>query len=310
MRRSHPRYHDRMLVRRGGIAVLLGCLVGCSGGASTSASKSPAVAPIVNEAPAANKPFLWRVDSANGPSYLLGAMHLGVDPFKAFSTGVWKVFDEAQVLVLEVDVTGVDSLGLGMQPDGKSLDKEMTPAQWAGLLAALKVEPGSAAADKLEGVKAWVLVAELTNELAPQTPSIDTEFHKRAVKSGKRLEYFEDSRVQAAILDRFATPTYLLELVADLKGYRASLAAEAKFYLQGDAVGLAKMSIKDLTKQIGEDGMEALLYSRNRNWMGKLDGLMRAGGAFVLAGTAHMLGDRGLVSMLRKRGFTVTRVAP
>lgn len=270
---------------------------------------NPAVAPIVNDTPTAARPFFWRVDTPAGPSYLLGTMHVGVDAKKAFATNVWRVFDAARTVVLEVSIKGLDTLGLGMQPEGQSLKKQMKPGQWARLLAALKVPEGSSSARRLNEVRAWVVVAEIINTVAPPAPSIDTTLRHRADELGKKLVFLESVKVQAAILDKYATVDYLLYMVEHLRGQRASLAADVKTYLSGDAAAFYKSAVTGMEKQIGAAGMEQLLYARNRAWISALTRAIDAGAAFIAVGTAHLLGDRGVVALLRKRGYKVSRVA-
>jgi uncharacterized protein YbaP (TraB family) len=288
-----------------GLAVLA-----CSGPAAKKRQRS-SVPAIVNDSPQTTKPFLWRVAGPGGkaPTYMLGTMHVGVDPFKAFSTALWKAFDDSSVLVLEVDATGPQALGLGMQPIGQSLEKQMKPEQWKTLLAALKVDPAGSKAERLATYRPWVIVAEITNLAAPQVPNIDGSLHQRARKLGKRLAFLEGAKVQAAILDKFATVEYLLDLVKDIPGYARGLREDVKLYLSGDEVGFAKSAIEDMTRQIGEKGMEALLYQRNRRWMPLIEKHIAAGGAFIAVGNAHMLGDKSVVALLRAKGYQVERVA-
>jgi hypothetical protein len=52
----------------------------------------------------------------------------------------------------------------------------------------------------------------------------------------------------------------------------------------------------------------ALLSRRNREWLPALAAEMRQGGAFAAVGALHLPGEDGLVSMLEREGFGVTRV--
>lgn len=282
------------------VLVLAGC--------RTTKPAGPAVAPIVNAAPTAKRPFLWRVEGPNGPSYLLGTMHIGVDPHRAFGTALWRAFDAARVVVLEVNIRGLDSLGVGLQPEGQSLDKQMTPGQWAQVLKALKLDPDGSSARRLKGVRAWVVVAEIINSMAPPTPSIDTVLQARARDLGKTIVFLESIKVQAAILDKYANVDYMLQMLANLGVQRRSLRQDVQLYLSGDAARFEKSAITDMEKQLGRSGMEQLLYARNHNWLPELIRHIDGGNAFIAVGTAHLLGERSVVALLRKRGYTVTRI--
>ena len=52
---------------------------------------------------------------------------------------------------------------------------------------------------------------------------------------------------------------------------------------------------------------ERLLFRRNEAWCERLGRWLRDGHMFVAAGTFHMFGDRGLVTLLRQRGYQVER---
>jgi len=285
------------------ISVVLG-LVGCP----SSKTVKPAVAPVVNDSPTAKRPFLWRVEGKTGTSYLLGTMHVGVDARKAFSTSVWRAFDAAKTAVFEVSIKGLDSFGLGVQPEGQTLDKQMTPQQWTKLLETLKIDPEGSSASRLKGMRAWIVVAEIINSMAPPTPSIDTTLRNRAEKLGKTLVFLESIKVQAAILDKYANVEYLLAMVANLKVQRASIKEDVELYIGGDGAAFEKSAITDMEKHIGAAGMEQLLYGRNRSWMPALIKAIDGGNAFIAVGTAHLLGARSVIVKLRKHGYKVTRI--
>lgn len=55
---------------------------------------------------------------------------------------------------------------------------------------------------------------------------------------------------------------------------------------------------------------EDLVFSRNRDWIPKLEKLFKHAGVFVAVGADHLIGDEGVVALLGKRGYKVTRVVP
>jgi uncharacterized protein YbaP (TraB family) len=52
-----------------------------------------------------------------------------------------------------------------------------------------------------------------------------------------------------------------------------------------------------------------ILLARNQAWMPTLTAAFNAGGAFVAVGAAHLNGRYGLLAMLQKKGFKITRIA-
>ena len=55
---------------------------------------------------------------------------------------------------------------------------------------------------------------------------------------------------------------------------------------------------------------EYLLFRRNERWRDKLEHWLPEGRVFVAVGVGHMYGERGLVSLLRQRGYRVERAEP
>jgi uncharacterized protein YbaP (TraB family) len=54
---------------------------------------------------------------------------------------------------------------------------------------------------------------------------------------------------------------------------------------------------------------EQMVFQRNSDWIPKLEKLFEKGDVFVAVGADHLSGERGVVSLLTKRGFTIKRVA-
>ena len=54
---------------------------------------------------------------------------------------------------------------------------------------------------------------------------------------------------------------------------------------------------------------DRLLAERNRRWAPRIERYLERGGGFVAVGLGHLLGDSGLLAMLAREGYRVTREA-
>jgi hypothetical protein len=66
----------------------------------------------------------------------------------------------------------------------------------------------------------------------------------------------------------------------------------------------------DYVQKQGTDGMneEVLLVNRNKNWIPKLNKIMRDKSSFIAVGGAHLGGKTGVLALLKNAGYTVTAV--
>ena len=55
-----------------------------------------------------------------------------------------------------------------------------------------------------------------------------------------------------------------------------------------------------------EDNQDILLDNRNKNWIGKLKKLLPEKSLFIAVGAGHLIGEKGLIALLRKEGYTLT----
>ena len=53
---------------------------------------------------------------------------------------------------------------------------------------------------------------------------------------------------------------------------------------------------------------DILLKNRNLNWIGQLKNILKEKNVFIGVGAAHLLGKDGLITLLRKEGYTLKPV--
>ena len=53
------------------------------------------------------------------------------------------------------------------------------------------------------------------------------------------------------------------------------------------------------------DNRDVLLDNRNKNWVDQLKKILPANNIFIAVGAGHLVGEKGLISLLRKAGYTL-----
>jgi uncharacterized protein YbaP (TraB family) len=51
-----------------------------------------------------------------------------------------------------------------------------------------------------------------------------------------------------------------------------------------------------------------MVYARNADWIPKLEKILAQGDVFIAVGADHLSGPKGVVALLQKRGYKLTRV--
>jgi uncharacterized protein len=57
-----------------------------------------------------------------------------------------------------------------------------------------------------------------------------------------------------------------------------------------------------------EEYQDILLDNRNKNWVTQLKTLMKNESVFVAVGAGHLVGEKGLIALLKKEGYTLKPV--
>jgi uncharacterized protein YbaP (TraB family) len=57
------------------------------------------------------------------------------------------------------------------------------------------------------------------------------------------------------------------------------------------------------------DDRGVLLDDRNKNWVNQLKDILKKENVFIAVGCGHLVGDKGLISLLKKEGYTVKPLA-
>ena len=279
--------------------------------------------PVAFGVTAANNPLLWKVTTASGNAYLLGSIHFGKQDMYPLDPMIDQAFEAADALVVEANLLAVapETLALllrnkGLYPEGDNLQANLTPATWRALEAA--VQRYGIPVAVLQRQEPWLTALTLST-LAYQHAGysealgIDLHFLHKAQHQEKPIIELESVATQLSLFDTFTTQeqeAFLLVTLQELdKGVR-SLEAIVTAWREGDAKTIDTLFNETLhTSPELERIYRLLLVDRNMAMVDKISQLMqRDKTLFVVVGAGHLVGDKGIVELLTRKGYWVEQL--
>ena len=272
---------------------------------------------------AAHAQLLWRVSGggAHRPSYLLGSHHVApvnmLDTLSGFDRAlgecseVWGELDCDSMQVPIVQARVSQSL---IAPPDSSLTSLLSPEGYAIVERAFARQFGSMGLtlDRFNGVKPVALstmmqVLWAVEDFGGQPQAIDDAVQSRARAAGKPVRALETVDFQINLLYNAPLNTQaadLLELCRNDSLSRSEMHRVNLAYLAGDLATILDVTVNgcDVSDRAS---LDRLLGDRNRRWAQQLPQVMRERPVLVCVGAAHLPGPDGLISLLRKAGFTV-----
>ncbi len=301
---------------------------------SASSSSAPvasasAVPTQVTAPPQANPwhPFLYKV-AGTKPSYLFGTIHVPDDRLLAPPDSLKTAFHDSEEVVTELpldDTSPAHAMQLAGMPNGKTLTSELPKPVYERLKAVLEKKGLGMAMPMMEHMKVWAVAIQIglldhLQELMGGKKPIDVVLHDRAKETGRKTSGLETEAEQLAVFDTLSKDEQsrfleeaLDERDADERAHRDSFTALMNLYLGGDeAPLLTELNAGfDLKKPLDQKIMKRLITDRNKIMTDRIAAKLKASpGHPVLfaVGSAHLLGDDGIVAQLKKKGLTVERV--
>jgi uncharacterized protein YbaP (TraB family) len=276
---------------------------------------------LLQHAKAATPSFVWKATSKQGGIvYLAGSVHLLSANYYPLNPAFDAAFTASDLLVEEVDLGDMRSpesqmlmLTRGMLPAGQSLEKIVSAATYE--LVSAKIEALGLPRGPLNQFKPWALA--LTLQLLEWQKAgfnadlgLDKHFYDLAVATKKSVQGLETVAFQISRFDEMSMELqdrFLSETLEELEATKAAVTKLADAWKSGDAAAVESIVLSDLK---GEPEIyQRLLVDRHRTWLPKLEALFsRPRPAFVVVGAAHLVGEDGLLEMLRSKGYIIEQL--
>lgn len=269
-------------------------------------------------AAAFDKGLLWRIEKPGmAPSYLFGTVHLADKRVTTLPGAVREQFDAARSFAMEVslDQSNIAALAARMvYLDGRDLPAVAGEALFNKLVpltAGLGLPPEMARL-----FKPWAMVLLLQMPQQDAEGVLDFMLQRMAAQQGKALHYLETVDEQVAAFESMSEPDQLALLKHAVETHHEFKAQAEKLlqaYLQRDLGLMWQIGEEDIIgrpelKPLKQVFDQRLLYDRNTRMVERMQPQLQTGAAFIAVGALHLYGDRGLLNLLARDGYRVTRV--
>lgn len=258
---------------------------------------------------------VWSVKGRKNTVYLAGSVHALPKEQAHFPEQLERAYQAADAVVLEVDLDDMDPVEAiqfitsnGTLPADRALKDVVGEKDYPRVsqLATALGLPEHAIA-RLEPWAAALILTQFALNKSGFDPQlgIDMQITERAKADGKPVDGLETVVDQLSVFDArsFEEQTrFLLDSTDDAPNLEADLAHLVTAWRTGDMRALEKEFKEERARSPGL--YDALLGTRNRNWMPKLLELLDSEqDQLVVVGTLHFVGKDGLLTLLRKKGF-------
>jgi uncharacterized protein YbaP (TraB family) len=261
------------------------------------------------------KSLLWKI-SGNGlkePSYLYGTIHITCDA--TLDKPTLEALKQTAQLYLELDMdddsmqmkmmqgmmmkNGATMKSLASDEDYKILDAYLTEKLGMGIAMFNTIKP------------AMISTLLLPSLMDCPMQSVETELMKITKAEDEEVFGLETVEDQMAVFDAIPYQVQMDELVKSAKDKftadKKELDKMYAIYKTKDVDAMQKMTMESDNK-ITADFQDTLLNNRNANWIPKIESIAKQKPTFFGVGAGHLGGEKGVIALLRKKGYKVEAV--
>lgn len=282
-----------------------------------------------------NAQLLYRIsgNSLEKPSYVVGTYHLAPASFVDSIPGARGALVAVEQVCGELDMRDLQAPGnvekmtdAMRMPDGKSLKELLSEDEMARLNAYMRSVMGVDFTNPMIDMQmgkftpAAVMTQLQILQYMKVTPGfnpaalIDVYFQNEAAKAGKPVIGFENVDFQVSVLYKGSSlvrqKEQLFCMVGNPEKTLQTVKDIANAYFAQELAKLEQLANEDMDGDCGStpEEKDALIYNRNADWAEKIPAIIGEKPTLFVVGALHLPGERGLLQLLKNRGYIVESV--
>ena len=272
----------------------------------------------------APKHFLWRVTGPKGVVHLFGTIHVGKADFYPLPSIIEDSFKTADTLIEEIDTSDPGEAArveqglaaVGAYTNGDTINNHLSEITRSHL--ATYVKKGGLPEAAIAHMRPWLvsmLVVQLEMKRRGVDPSygLDQHFLKEARQSHKEIGALEDAASQLRLLSSLSEEfqdRLLLNSLVDMEKWADTFDLLTRAWQSGDAAamqGVITSSVRDFPQL--KPLMTQVFDDRNTAMTAKIERFLQTPKTyFVAVGAGHLVGNKGIVSQLRRKNLKVEQL--
>ncbi len=262
-----------------------------------------------------NNSLLWEIsgNQLSKPSYLFGTFHLMCKEDILFSENLKAAIKYAHSLYLEMDMDDPsNTFGalIYMNMKGGITLKDLYSIENYKKVEYFFKDSMHTGLEMFQKMKPEFLSTLLYPMMMPckSMDGVEAELMKLIKADKKQINGLETIAFQASIFDSipYEIQAYsLLNMIDSIAAYKISFNNMLNIY--------KSQHLDELEHSFNEepgftDQREWLLDNRNKDWIEKLKKIMKEENIFIAVGAGHLVGEKGLINLLTKEGYTLKPV--
>jgi len=267
------------------------------------------------------KNFLWKVKSDDNTVYVLGSLHLMRQEDYPLHKSIEDAFGQSDVLAVEANINDIARFDLeklleeAFYQENETLEDHVSQQTYETIKR--ETERLGLPLTLVNRQKPWFLALSLTSlELLKLgfNPSYGIDMHFMSRASGKKeIVEMESLDYQFNLLSSFSDDeqgAFLLYSLRDLHVLEKEMEPIIRAWKSGDTESMESIMAKSASGDTDMSAvLEKLIYERNRNMVGKIEEYMGKDETyFVIVGAGHLVGRKGIINLLKEKGYTVEQM--
>jgi uncharacterized protein YbaP (TraB family) len=261
-----------------------------------------------------NKSLLWKITGKGlkKPSYLFGTIHIICSADYVWTPAMEKALSESSKVAFEMDMddpTLQTQMTAGMMlPEGKKLKDFYTEEEYKKLndFAGKNGLP----LQMMQQFSPFALISFLYMKAltCPVPSSYEGNITGIAQEQKKEIVGLETVQEQMKVIETMNADSVaqsVLKITDDIDSFKLTFSQMLDVYKKQDLPALYKLFLESPDYK---DDLQSLLFDRNKKWVPAISKLAQQQSTFVAVGAGHLWGDKGVITLLRKEGYTVVPV--
>lgn len=222
-----------------------------------------------------------------------------------------KALEKSEQFVMEINYTEPTEIAAmqKMYQTDKKLSEQLSPEE-ANELDKILADYGTDL-KKMDHSSSQGLYALISMKAVPcpqtEIKLYEIELLQNALKNKKKVSGLEKVEDQMTSINKAYDLKAVIGQLKMGKEYEILLKEMVEAFKKEDVQSLYTLFKNDKIMNAKQE--KAMLTDRNKNWAEKMPEIMKKESAFFAVGGAHLMGENGVIQLLRSKGYTVKPVS-